>query len=188
TNRALRRLVSKCDGKLPASECPILESFNDESFHDGNDHYRMNRPQLQELANSLFAAFPKLDDAQRHLGLATYRRLARGMAASPLEIASDAGIEIEKAQCILDDWIGAYHDEAKRVVGFSGLTNGEDEASLRCRRCAAVHLVRMGHAFPSRASGKSARVESLCEASGEPVRLSVYPKRIESVDPDSVCI
>src|SRR6202035_5472690 len=55
-------------------------------------------------------------------------------------------------------------------------------------RCAAVHLVRMGHAFPSRASGKSARVESLCEASGEPVRLSVYPKRIESVDPDSVCI
>lgn len=26
---ALKRLVSQCDGKLPASACPILESFND---------------------------------------------------------------------------------------------------------------------------------------------------------------
>ena len=37
TNRALRRLVSQCDGKLPTSECPILESLNDESFHDGTE-------------------------------------------------------------------------------------------------------------------------------------------------------
>lgn len=27
--RALRRLVSQCDGKLPASACPILESLDD---------------------------------------------------------------------------------------------------------------------------------------------------------------
>ena len=33
-HRALKRLVSQCDGKLPASECPILESLNDESPHD----------------------------------------------------------------------------------------------------------------------------------------------------------
>ena len=36
-HRALRRLVSRCDGKLPASECPILESLNDESLHDGTE-------------------------------------------------------------------------------------------------------------------------------------------------------
>ncbi len=30
-HRALKRLVSQCDGTLPASECPILESLNDES-------------------------------------------------------------------------------------------------------------------------------------------------------------
>jgi MerR family copper efflux transcriptional regulator len=36
THLAFRRLVSQCDGKLPASECPILES-NDESLHDGNE-------------------------------------------------------------------------------------------------------------------------------------------------------
>jgi Hg(II)-responsive transcriptional regulator len=36
-HRALRRLVSQCDGKLPASECPILESLDDESLHDGKE-------------------------------------------------------------------------------------------------------------------------------------------------------
>jgi Hg(II)-responsive transcriptional regulator len=36
-HRALRRLVSQCDGKLPASECPVLESLNDESLHDGTE-------------------------------------------------------------------------------------------------------------------------------------------------------
>jgi MerR family copper efflux transcriptional regulator len=36
-HRALRRLVSQCDGKLPTSECPILESLNDESLHDGTE-------------------------------------------------------------------------------------------------------------------------------------------------------
>jgi MerR family copper efflux transcriptional regulator len=36
-HRALRRSVSQCDGKLPASECPILESLNDESLHEGKE-------------------------------------------------------------------------------------------------------------------------------------------------------
>jgi MerR family mercuric resistance operon transcriptional regulator len=33
-HRALKRLVSQCDGTLPASECPILESLKDESPYD----------------------------------------------------------------------------------------------------------------------------------------------------------
>jgi len=37
----------------------------------------MNRPSLEGLGESLWAAFPKLDDAQRRLALAAYRRLAR---------------------------------------------------------------------------------------------------------------
>ncbi|HEY6419165.1 MAG TPA: heavy metal-responsive transcriptional regulator [Candidatus Binataceae bacterium] len=36
-HRALRRLVSQCDGTLPASQCPILESLDEESLHDGKE-------------------------------------------------------------------------------------------------------------------------------------------------------
>jgi hypothetical protein len=34
--------------------------------------------------------------------------------------------ETEKAQRILADWIGVYSDEAKRVIGFWGLTIAKD--------------------------------------------------------------
>ncbi len=36
-HRALKRLVSQCDGTLPASECPILESLKDESPYDAKE-------------------------------------------------------------------------------------------------------------------------------------------------------
>jgi hypothetical protein len=82
--RALRRLVSQCDGKLPASECPILESLN--------------------------------------VGAQLYTWCA---------------------------WDTLFLPELLE---------------------------------------KSARVESVCDATGKPVRLSVSPKRVESADPGSVCI
>jgi alkylmercury lyase len=148
----------------------------------------MNRPSLQELANSLCAAFPKLDDAKRRLALATYTRLARGMAASPVEIAKDAGIETIKAQRILGDWIGVYRDEAKRLIGFWGLTIRKMTHRFEVDGVQLYTWCAWDTLFLLELLGKSARIESICEASGKPVQLSVSPKRVESVDPGSVCI
>jgi len=148
----------------------------------------MNRPSLKELADSFCAAFPKLDDAQRRLALATYRRLARGTAGSPVEIAEDAGIETEKAQRILADWIGVHKDEAKRVIGFWGLTIRNTNHSFEVDSAQLYTWCAWDSLFLPELLGKSARVESICEASGKPVRLSVSPNRVESVDPGSVCI
>jgi alkylmercury lyase len=148
----------------------------------------MNRPTLQELADSLCAAFPKLDDAQRRLALATYRRLARGIPASPVEIAEDAGIESEKVQRILDDWIGVYSDEAKRVIGFWGLTIRKMKHGFEVDGAQLYTWCAWDTLFLPELLRKSARVETISEASGKPVRLSVSPNRIESVDPGSVCI
>jgi alkylmercury lyase len=148
----------------------------------------MNSPSLQELADSLCAAFPKLDDAQRRLALATYSRLERGMAASPAEIAEDAGIETEKAQRILGDWIGVYSDEVKRVIGFWGLTIEKMKHRFEVDGVQLYTWCAWGTLFLPELLGKSARVDSICEASGKPLRLSVSPKRVESVDPGSVCI
>lgn len=148
----------------------------------------MNGPSLQELADSLCAAFPKLDDAQRRLALATYGRLARGIAASPVEIAGEAGIETEKAQRILSDWIGVYSDEAKRVIGFWGLTIAKMKHRFEVDGAQLYTWCAWDTLFLPQLLGKSARVESICEASGKPVRLSISPNRVESVDPGSVCI
>ena len=148
----------------------------------------MKRPSLRELVKSLCAAFPKLDVAQRRLVLATYRRLARGIPASPVEIAEDAGIDIEKAQRILADWIGVYRDAAKRVIDFWGLTIGKTRYRFEVDGARLYTWCAWDTLFLPELLGKSARVESICVASGEPVRLSISPKRVESVDPGSVCI
>jgi alkylmercury lyase len=148
----------------------------------------MNRPSLGDLVDSLCAVFPELDHEQRRLALATYRRLARGIPASPVEIAEDAGIETEKAQRILADWIGVYSDEAKRVIGFWGLTIAKMVHRFEVDGTQLYTWCAWDTLFLPELLGKSARVESVCEASGKPVRLTVSPKRVESVDPASVCI
>jgi alkylmercury lyase len=143
----------------------------------------MSRPSLQELTDSLCAAFPKLDDPQRRLALATYRRLSRGMAASLVEIADDAGIEIEKAQRIFDGWIGVYSDEAKRVIGFWGLTIAKMKHRFEVDGAQLYTWCAWDTLFLPELLEKSARVESVCDATGKPVRLSVSSKRVESADP-----
>jgi alkylmercury lyase len=148
----------------------------------------MNKPNLQELADSLCAAFPKLDDTQRRLALATYRRLARGTAASPLEIAQDAGIDIEKARRVLASWNGVYSDEATRVIGFWDLTIRKMKHRFEVDGAQLYTWCAWDALFLPELLGRSARVESTCEVSGKPVRLSVSPRRVESVDPDSACI
>ncbi len=110
------------------------------------------------------------------------------MAVSPRAIADDAGIETEKAQRILDDWIGVYSDEANRVIGFWGLSVGKMKHRFEVDGVQLYTWCAWDTLFLPELLGKSARVESICETSGEPVRLSVSPQRVESVDPGSVCI
>ena len=148
----------------------------------------MNRANLHDLVDSLCAVFPKLDDAQRHLALVTYRRLARGVAASLVEIAEDAGIDIEKAQRIFGDWIGVYSDEAKRVVGFWGVTIAKTRHRFEVDGVQLYAWCAWDTLFLPELLGKSARVDSICEATGTPVRLCISPNRVESIDPGSVCI
>src|ERR1700687_543963 len=121
----------------------------------------MNRPSLQELADSLCAAFPKLDDAQRRLALATYSRLERGMAASPAGIAEDAGIETKKAQRILGDWSGVYSDEVKRVIGFWGLTIVKMKHRFEVDGVQLYTWCAWDTLFLPELLGKSARVDSI---------------------------
>jgi alkylmercury lyase len=148
----------------------------------------MNRPSLRDLVDSLCAVFPELDHEQRRLALATYMRLARGMAASLVEIAEDAGIDTEKAQHILGDRTGVYSDEAKRVIGFWGLTIAKTVHRFEVDGAQLYTWCAWDTLFLPELLGKSARVETICEATGKPVRLSVSPNRVESVDPRSVCI
>src|SRR5260370_34405015 len=78
------------------------------------------KPTLQDILDKFRDVSPKLDDSKRRIALSTYRRLARGIPASPEEIAFDCGIETEEVKRILRDWMGVYTDSDGRVYGFWG--------------------------------------------------------------------
>jgi Alkylmercury lyase len=105
-----------------------------------------------------------------------------------VEIADDAGIEIEKAQRIFDGWIGVHSDEAKRVIGFWGLTIAKMKHRFEVDGAQLYTWCTWDTLFLPELLEKSARVESVCDATGKPVRLSVSPKRVESAVPGSVSI
>ena len=143
------------------------------------------QPNVRELALGLLDAFPKLDDAKRKVALATYRRLARGVPAPPAEIAADVGADPDEVRRILGDWVGVYTDDEGRVIGFWGL------AIPRMKHRFEVDGVRLhtwcawDALFLPELLGKTARVESACETSGWPVRLTVSRTAVESAEPAS---
>lgn len=143
------------------------------------------RPSVTELAEALISVFPELDDVKRRVALATYRRIALGRPVPLREIAAEAGIAEAEVRRILEEWIGVFNDPEGQVVGFWGL------AIPKMKHRFEVDGVRL-HAwcawdtlFLPELLGKTARVESACETSGQPVRLTVSPAAVERVEPSS---
>ena len=143
----------------------------------------VGRPNLKELAAALIEVFPELDEGKRAVALATYRRLALGKPVPRREIAAEAGILEVEVRRILGDWIGVFSDSEERVIGFWGL------AIPKMKHRFVVDGVEL-HAwcawdtlFLPALLRETARVESACATSGEPVRLTVSPTTIERSEP-----
>ncbi len=147
-----------------------------------------SKPTLQEILDKFREASPKLDDAKRRIALSTYRRLTRGIPASPEAIARDAGIPVAQATAVLGDWIGVYTDAEKRVIAFWGLSipgmkHRFEVDSVRLHTWCAWDAI-----FLPELLDKTARVESVCAQSGQLVRLTVSPSGVESAEPAAAFI
>lgn len=143
---------------------------------------------MRELATALIDAFPALDDLQRRIALATYRRLARGVPAAPEEIAADAGVAVEQVRRVLADWIGVYSDCENRVIAFWGLALPPMKHRLEVDGVNLHAWCAWDTLFLPELLGKTMRVESACATSGESVHLTVSPAGVESADPTTLFI
>jgi alkylmercury lyase len=143
------------------------------------------RPNVPELLSALMGALPNLDDMKRRVALATYRRLACGVPAPVEEIAVDAGVDAEEVRRILGDWIGVYTDDQKRVIGFWGLAIPKMKHRFEVDGVRLYTWCAWDTLFLPELLGKTARIESACATSGELVRLTVSPKRLEAAEPAS---
>ena len=74
------------------------------------------------------------------------------------------------------------------TVGFWGVTIGKTRHRFEVDGVQLYAWCAWDTLFLPELLGKSARVDSICEATGTPVRLCISPNRVESVDPGPVCI
>lgn len=127
------------------------------------------------------------DAARNDLGLAMLRRLAQGQPLALDTLASDTRRPMDEIRCELQRHGDIEYDHAGRIVG-NGITlrptphrfaiDGRELYTW----CALDTLV-----FPAML-GVSARAESPCHATGQPIRVDVGPDRIRSVEPASAVV
>jgi len=76
---------------------------------------------VEELAHSISAAMPTLDETDQQIAIATYRLLAGGEPVAIEAIAGAVGVPAARVDAALESWPGVYRDDASRVAGFWGL-------------------------------------------------------------------
>jgi alkylmercury lyase len=145
-------------------------------------------PSLEHLAEAIGAARPSLDPLEQRVALTLYRLLADGrpVPVDALAVRVDqppAGIER-----ILERWPGVFRDDEQRVIGFHGLSLGETPHSFRVNGRQLYAWCAWDTLFLPQLLEAPAQVESRCPSSGEPVRLTVSPARVESVTPSQAVV
>src|SRR2546425_11744874 len=139
---------------------------------------------VNRYADAIAQAMPPLTARQLELALATYRAMLAGKPAEIEAIATDAGWDITEAANQIADWPGVYLDEAKRVIGFWGLTVKPistylvtTESGSSWAWCALDPL------FILPLVEERGTVVARSEVTGTPVELDVAPDRTNSLSP-----
>ncbi len=143
----------------------------------------VERPKPKQLAEALIGVFPKLDEVKRRVALATYRRLALGRPVPHDEIAAEASVAGAEVRRILGEWIGVFSDPEGRVVGFWGLAIPKMKHRFEVDGVPLHTWCAWDTLFLPELLGKTARIESACESSGQSVELTVSPTGVEWVEP-----
>ena len=149
----------------------------------------LSDPELTQLAGELHDALPPLDPEEQSIAVALYRLLAEGKPVTDERLAQAAEVASETVAHALGKWPGVYRNDAGEVIGFWGLTLSEmppHAFHVDGRRlwtwCAWDSL------FIPAVLNKTARVDSICATTGEPVQATVGPNGVEQVSPAGAVI
>jgi len=145
-------------------------------------------PDVKVLAERVVSAFPTLDANGRRLSLELYHELARGAPVSPSALAERADMRAEEVIRQLRDWPGVYYDGEQRVIGFWGLTITPMPHRLRVNRRELYTWCAWDTLFLPALLDTTLDVESTCRASGDPVRLRVTTREVESAQPAGLVV
>jgi alkylmercury lyase len=143
---------------------------------------------LEELAGAIGAARSWSGPLEERLALALYRALAQGEPVSAATLAERLDLEEGAVEQVLDRWSLIFRDEQRRVVGFTGLSLGETPHRLQLNGHTLYGWCAWDTLFLPQLLDVTAQIQSRCPASGEPVRLTVAPTRVETVVPTGAVV
>ncbi|MGH8936270.1 MAG: organomercurial lyase [Acidimicrobiia bacterium] len=151
----------------------------------------MTDTKLRDWAEQLAAASPTMDPEQQRIALQVYRLIAE--TAEPVtitQIADGAGLSAARVEESLRAWPLVLRDDKDRVVGFWGIhaehitpTHAiEVDGTTVYAWCAWDTL------FITEILGRQTRVTSTDPHEGTPIRLTVTPDGVTSLEPPEAVV
>ncbi len=139
---------------------------------------------VDRYADAIAQAMPPLTARQLDLVLAAYRAMLTGKPSQIAAIAADAGWDLTEATNQLTEWPGVYLDEAKRLIGFWGLTVEPISTHLVTTESGSSWAwCALDPLFILPLIGERGTVAARSGATGTPVELEVAPDKASRVLP-----
>lgn len=134
--------------------------------------------------------FRKGDRDQRRIGLAAYRMLAAGRPLTVERLAEVVGAEpaAVRAAVRATSRSAVQWDAAGHIVGYGGLTLEPTRHRLTVGDRTLYTWCAFDCLFVPELLAEPADVTSACSTTGDEIRLSVSPERVERIDPHETVI
>ena len=148
--------------------------------------YRSENVDIDAVALGIVKVFPALDRFEQRLSLELYRLLSGGQPVARAVLAERLQVSVEIVNRILDGWPFVFLDEARRIIGYWGLSIAGAYASPHQLTIDGQKLsawCAWDTLFLPHLLGKTADVESQSPGLARVVELSVTPTGVDRVEP-----
>jgi alkylmercury lyase len=158
-----------------------------ELLESGERQSRAARPtELDQLAQLFVDAFPVLNEDEQRLGRRLLRLLAEGQPVAVARLAEALEQPATAIEARLRGWPDVVFDETSAIVGFAGLTVRPTSHRVAINGHTAYTWCAWDTLFLPELIGAPMQVSDHCATSGLPIRLTIGPAGIESVQPKGI--
>ncbi|MGH7701053.1 MAG: organomercurial lyase [Gemmatimonadales bacterium] len=151
----------------------------------------MTQKSMATLIQLSEAAMPGLSSEEQRAGIVLLRELAKGEPVAVPQFAEALGVPVKEAEALVKGSALRrliYAGEDGRVVGFWGLSTVRTHHRFTINGRTLWAWCAGDTLFLPEAVGETAVVESRDPDSGELVRLTISPARVEAVEPKDVTV
>lgn len=148
----------------------------------------MNAPSLDQIADAVLSAFPKLSPPEQRVSLASYRLLAKGQPVTTDQLSDASGVPRGAVTEMLTNWHGVERRADGAITAFWGLTLSKTKHVFRIDGRELHTWCAWDTLFLPPLLGTAAEVESVCPVTGQRIGLTIDPAGVQSVEPKSVAL